>query len=141
MIIEEQLISFDVAKLAKEKGFNINCHKCYKLDYPKYGKLESCSISYDEDFGWIEYNHHRGTDVKIYPESFIFVPTQSFLQKWLREVHDIDVIALSVRFTGYLEIGYYTYAVKGIQPMKNYRFDTYEQALEQGLIEALNLID
>lgn len=65
---------------------------------------------------------------------------QAMLQKWLREEKNIDVVAIPVRFTGYLEIGYYTYMVCGIQPMKNYRFDTYEEALEIALVEGLNLI-
>jgi hypothetical protein len=56
------------------------------------------------------------------------------------EVHKIDVFANPVRFTGYLEIGFYTYAIKGISPTKNYRFDTYEEALEVGLYEALKEI-
>jgi len=66
---------------------------------------------------------------------------QAMLQKWLREEKNIDVVVIPVRFTGYLEIGYYTYAVCGIQPMKNYRFDTYEEALEIALVEGLKLIE
>ena len=59
------------------------------------------------------------------------------LQKWLLETCNVDVFSYSVRFQGYEEIGYYTYSIKSIVPVKNYRFDSYKLALETGLYQAL----
>lgn len=69
--------------------------------------------------------------------------TQSLLQKWLREVHNIDCHAMAQRFTGEFEVGYWTYAVRSIQPVgkQKYKFDSWEKALEVGLVEGLNLIE
>jgi len=129
--MKETLVSFNIAELAKEKGFNEECRFHYEVE------------SKESTFN-IEYEPFRNSEIingygKLkYP--MISAPTHGLLQKWLREDHNIDVVAIPVRFTGYLEIGYYTYMVCGTQPMKNYRFDTYEEALELGLVEALNLI-
>ena len=121
--MKEKLIDIETAKLAKEKGFD-----------------EGCSFFHGS---WEDYEgiHHMDNYNRHNTSKQFSAPTQGLLQKWLREVKNIDVVAIPVRFTGYLEIGYYTYAVCGIQPMKNYRFDTYEEALEIGLVEGLKLIE
>ena len=137
--MEEVLIEFDVAKLAKQKGFGELCLSYFSYYSPYEGKKHKWIEEEDN----LPRNYNKEVheyDKNLFGDETISRPTQSILQKWLREVHDIDVLSLSVRFTGYLEVGYYTYAVKGIQPMKNYRFDIYELALEAGLFEALNLI-
>jgi len=125
--MKDVYISFETAKLAKEKGFTEVSQ--YPLWFHENGK----EAGMFEDLWNIkksEYLEHE----------CIIRSTQSLLQKWLREIKDIDVFAYSVRFTGYLEIGYYTYSIRGESPVKNYRFDTYEEALEFGLKEALKLI-
>lgn len=117
--MEDQLVNFETAKVAKEKGFKIKCDYGFNLQ-----GLESYDTSIDRANGLL-----------------IDRPTQSLLQKWLREIHNIDVFAMSVRFTGYEEIGYYTYCIKGIYPIKNYRLNSYEEALDIGLFEELKLIN
>jgi len=123
--MEEQLIEFETAKLAKEKGFKIPCDGRWWIEpasdwkFSKQGAVK-CNNSSDDS---------------------IARPTQSLLQKWLREVHNIDVYAQPVRFTGYIEIGYYTYSVMGEIPVKNYRYNSWEEALEVGLLEGLKLIE
>ena len=67
-------------------------------------------------------------------------PTQSFMQKWLRDMHLIDVVSTPVRFTGHLEVAYWTYSVLGVFPIKNYRFNSYEDALEVGIKEGLETL-
>lgn len=64
------------------------------------------------------------------------------LQKWLRDKHNIDVQAPCIRFNS-LKVKGYQYAITS----DNYQqftqegdYNTYEQALEQGLIEGLKLI-
>ena len=63
------------------------------------------------------------------------LPTQSLLQRWLREEHSIWVI-VDLNFPQYL------YAIRriGKEITLNSIFDSYEKALEEGLQQALKLI-
>lgn len=82
----------------------------------------------------------------------IIIPTQSLLQKWLREVHEIDVNIQQNFLVGHNR----KYCLSISSMNKNYyhrfydkeygsykteiRLDTYELALEEGLKEGLKLI-
>ena len=71
---KEQYVSFEVAKLLKEKGFNI----------PSDTSYEVCLWQmYDED-GKV----HWG----IYSSDWYFRITQQMACDWLREEHNIDII-------------------------------------------------
>lgn len=128
--MSDRVIKLNTAKLAKEKGF----------DQQPYRAADNKYSAYHPEFS--DGGGKIGLDHPLFNLEHIIAiaPTQTSLQTWLREVHQIDVFANSVRFTGYLEIGFYTYTVMGVTPTKNYRFDTYEEALEQGLIEGLNQV-
>ena len=105
--MEEQLISFETAKLAKEKGCNLENCTC--------GGYPECICS----------------DKRI---------SQSLLAKWLREKYDIDVIINTYRNQNQK---YYKYFIseKSKNPIKSEEYyDTYEEAYEIGLQEALKLI-
>ena len=65
--MEEDYVSFETAKLLKEKGFNWNTDKQYNLD----------KIVGDYDI----------TDRSRYPERYLDAPTIQMVMKWLREVH------------------------------------------------------
>jgi hypothetical protein len=75
------------------------------------------------------------------------VPTQSLLQKWLREVHDIDVF---INRDGMFRKESYCIFIHDniknisrLRPLDNDVFSgysTYEEALEVGLYQALLLI-
>jgi len=125
--MQEELITFETAKLAKEKGFN---EKVYR-EYDKSGYLRCTSKSADVVLGPYE-ELLKSTE---YP-----APTQSLLQRWLREVHKINIV-----------IQYWT-GPKPHKPVLHYRttvnenffgehYVTYEEALEEGLFEALNLVN
>ena len=102
--MEEQLISFETAKLAKEKGCNLENCTC--------GGYPDC-ICYDKRI------------------------SQSLLAKWLREKHNIHLIAYkNINIDGY-DWCYIT--TDGITNINSYK--TYEEAYEIGLQEALKLID
>jgi len=77
-MITEDYISFETAKLLKEKGFNEECNSAY------------CFVRRDsEDKGeWdVYYNPMLFSDVSI------MRPTLQMAMKWLREVHNLDIIA------------------------------------------------
>jgi hypothetical protein len=103
--MKDKLISFSTAKLAKEKGFD----------------LQSNSFNY------------------------VYAPTQSLIQKWLREVHKINIEVTWMSDKWFVD----NYDLSTPMPNKsicktlfNERngFNTYEKALEKGLEKALKLI-
>lgn len=122
-MIQEDLITFETALLAKSKGFNKN-------------KLSNWEIGYKFD----------NNDL----------PTQALLAKWLRDVHNIVIIIDYATHQDDEPIGHITYycMINKFTPeiftssfdegseddgITEY-YDTYEQALEQGLQIALKLI-
>ena len=113
----ENLITFLTAKLAKEKGFNELCGYAYEGSF-----LNETERLWRNDEDDTEYA----------------VCTQSLLQKWLREIHKIDISIYPS-----LIDNYYVYTIHKkhkciIDCEKQYL--NYEEALENGLQEALNLI-
>ena len=118
--MEEQLVSFEVAKLTKEKGFDWGNHQTI---YSPSGK----ELHYDES----------GYSPKVY----ILAPTQSLLQKWLRDTFgwNIEIKTPDGKKGMWL---YEIHKVHGIGDYSklNCAFPTYEEALEAGLLETLKLI-
>ena len=70
-MITEDYVSFETAKLLKEKGFNWNTDKQFNLD-----KIVG------------DYNI---TDRSRYPERYLDAPTLQMAMKWLREVHNLHI--------------------------------------------------
>lgn len=68
-MITEDYVSFEIAKLLKEKGFDWNTDKQFNLD-----KIVG------------DYNI---TDRSRHPERYLDAPTLQIAMKWLREVHNI----------------------------------------------------
>lgn len=129
--IEEQLISFETAKLAKELGFNYLCRNHYISE-------EDIRMSY------LELNHNKSN-------SIISRPTQSLLQKWLREVHKLHIeVELTDNSGGF----WFTWSIVNSNKRESCSetFDqatttydyvqhgTYEEALESGLLNGLRWV-
>lgn len=76
--MKEQLVTFETAKLAKEKGFDWVVFRTYHEDFPK----EKAELQYDGDYddAWIDEQNWNN-----WYEGHISAPTQTLLQKWLRE--------------------------------------------------------
>lgn len=120
--MEDKLVEFETAKLAKDKGFNI----------PVIWGYSQCQDSlYAKSFEDTHCYNVRGN---------FSAPTQSLLQKWLREVHKKFLYPEyiisgddkgKVRF-GIMESSHLSIYTK--------YFDSYEQALEEGLQAGLKLI-
>jgi hypothetical protein len=87
-------------------------------------------------------------NIKDYTK-YLYAPTCSLLQKWLREKHKI-LVEVNYRTFGVSSGNGYSYMVERKnkdKSMNNYigkdiwsGFETYEQALESGLQEALTII-
>ena len=132
--MEEELISFETAKLAKEKGFNIPTRNFYADKSWEDEQVYNCgSVGYPEFTNDMGANHGFG-DITL-------IPIQSVLQKWLREVHNIHLV-IKPRFKGDLNNPIVDYSYNGEKGDRNNIFyPTYEEALEVGLQEALKLIE
>ena len=128
--MQEQLISFETAKLAKEKGL---CEYFENINGTKY-----VTAFYSEDGVNFEETEFRQEDCTI--DDRYFRPTQSLLQKWLREKHIIDVIPSISYFKNGIKGQYVSVIIKPHFESEYYYADTYEEALEKGLQEALKLI-
>lgn len=111
--MKEQLISFDTAKLAKEKGFNI----------------------------WTEYQYvERNGNIIVSKDHISEIdepaPTQSLLQKWLREVHNIH-IEIRKEWEDGIYLGFEYLIEEEDGNTQGLTYKTYEEALEVGLYQAL----
>ena len=122
--MKDELITYPTAELAKEKGFDEVCYAFYS--------------------GVIENELHRDWDAtpKIWKidKKIFLAPTQSLLQKWLREKHKIII---SIPPSEYFEeTGCFHYRLT-TKKYYSYPFITntsYEGMLEIALQEALKLI-
>ena len=135
--MKEQLVSFETAKLAKEKGFNESCIHGY---LNKDGSLMNDDDHFDYNSCYDDHSvmkHLLFKNSEVINDYSTTAPTQSLLQKWLREVHNLIVIIdwgpLSEK---------YSYAIyhNGKYCDGEYVNAMYEDALEEGLVEALKLI-
>ena len=129
--MKEELITFETAKLAKEKGFAITSTPYF------FNKKGEEIIDY--------YYENRNKNALL-----INRHTQSLLQKWLRDIHSIYILPMpwndTTRFyfdVVVLEIQEYPIEIDFEQYSDNMQcieVKTYEEALEVGLVEALKLI-
>ena len=116
--LKEKLISFETAKLAKEKGFHIS--------------------SRGEGMGKRVFINGELVNTIFSSKDHIHAPTHSLLQKWLREVHNIHITITSIS----QESWQYHIQKPGDKLGDNYNedFENFEEALEGGLYQALLLL-
>ena len=118
--LKEKLISFETAILAKEKGFNIS--------------------SRGEGMGKRIFINGELVDTIFSSKDHIHAPTQSLLQKWLREVHEISIKIDDYYTNSRVRFDYNVCELGSQEDNPVGIFETYEEALEIGLQEALKLI-
>ena len=120
--MEEQLVSFDTAKLAKEKGFHRNI---------KGGDRYEADGTISQNGFW-SYNTSA--------------PTQSLLQKWLRDTHNLQIEIMA--YDDLDDENKYVYDYLIVYKLmadedecdSEPEFTTYEEALEVALFESLKFI-
>ena len=129
-IIEEAYVSFETAKLLKDKGFNQNC-ATYYLD------------------GHV-WRHYHG-EVIPKGKQIYAAPTQQMAMRWLREVHKIHIQALCPVIDVDCDITGVTYnvvisnlrncCISFDTSIENVEYDSYEEAVEAAIKYCLeNLI-
>jgi predicted transcriptional regulator len=147
--MKNEKVTFDTAKLAKEKGFN----EMVEGSLTKYLTTKVDPESPEGGpFGWIEgeletsseyfRNNDPGADYSCKNYIMYGWPTQAQLQRWLRDVHNIQVYCYSN--TKNSEGIYRDYVVhvneRAINDARDEEFQTYEEAMEVGLQVALEMI-
>ena len=135
-MLEEQVVSFKVAKLAWEKGFRDTTGKWRGKSYYNYkGELNGDVI-----------DQLRPANRNNPEFDSVAAPKQSLLQTWLRNTHSIHVEAC---FSMRKHEGLQYFIDIDIVDIENEsyenkfhkdRFNSYEDALDEGLFLGLNLI-
>ena len=143
--MQEELISFETAKLAKEKNFKEDCTHIYCKNTTCNHLMEPYKYSYKVN-GNADIKDNLGYGITW------SAPTQSLLQKWLREKHNLHLYITPLgdmdRYVSYScflyephEQCYNWHCGKEYEPIGVIKYcDTYEEALEAGLQEALKQI-
>lgn len=128
-MIQEAYVSFEIAKLLKEKGFDENT----LMVYMSYGDLCKCN----------RYDSIRNSNYNDITKNYFecTAPTLQMAMKWLREVHNIDICVFPYQ-ADYIS---YSYKVKIYKNKEIYLTitdsKTYEDAVEEALKYCLdNLI-
>jgi hypothetical protein len=138
--VDEVYVTLEMAKLAKEKGFDLHVNGCY-IDYANdIAKLRvsneyGCNTHFDETY--------KGCTFNVYSR-----PSQELLKKWLLEKHNVFVYATPSKngFTKMkLKWDYTIYRSAEtpddfINSMIDLQeiYDTYDEAKAAGLLFVLN---
>lgn len=132
-MIHEEICTYEVCKLAKEKGFNVPTNRYYHI-YDDVIEAQN-SLEMTSDGCAVFYNSLNRCRCAA--------PTQSLLQRWLREEKGLH-ISIPLHKGGEYK---YFWAIDSLNRKKKtddiaYNlFDTYELALEDALKYALeNLV-
>lgn len=124
----EEFVTLETAKLLKEKGFKEDVFTFYEVDCVEGDMI--LSETYDESENFNEKN------------DCLSAPSQSLAQKWLRETKNLH-IEMSYMYGDYWIYDILTipnHDLVGLSDRPIIHYDTYEEALEAGLQEALKLI-
>ena len=124
-MITEDYVSFETAKLLKEKGFDERVERFFNADgLPCRGES-----AYD----WNDYAD-VDDEVKDYSR-----PTLQMAMKWLREVHNYDISICLDSYVEPYDNQYYIVIRRrkdkydNVSPCEQVYFDTYEEACEAGI--------
>lgn len=124
----EELVTLETAKLLKEKGFDLGCARTIDCDKitRRYDRPQDISCCTEIDGELVEF----------------LCPTLYVVQKWLRETKDLHIeICYSDKLFWYYEIlSVSNHVSVGLANRPSIHYNTYEEALEAGIQEALKLI-
>ena len=152
--MEEQLITYSTAKLAKEKGYKGGSNNIFTLHHSTYEydgdpnhreSYKEGDLTTDSKFYMVNGEPNLG-DLSNEYYTLYERSSQSLLQKWLRDVHKCHmwtVMTGAERFTlhfRYIDKGgkHWTHTHREAGVITS--FGSHEEALEEGLQEALKLI-
>lgn len=132
--MQDELVTYETAKLAKQKGFDESTIYPYlsngKLDLDRNDLMDGSVL-------FIDWNNKNMADIR---GEVIAASTQSLLQKWLREIHNIHVYVHNSIVSNFPKQCTYSILGNGINISYDKVNNDYEKILELGLKEALNLL-
>lgn len=123
MLSKEDYITYDVARLLKEKGYNGPCKTFWCEMYHRMLDCSSKGIAYSNViYDFLE-------------EGDILMPSLYEAQKWLREKSFIVSV-------DYNEVDGWYYSIYALDCSRNgkHQFENYESALNEGIKKALEFI-
>ena len=120
-MITEDYVSFEVAKLLKDKGFDAECLGTYSTGDKELSISSECPYSND-----------------LNDDMFIAAPTLQMAIKWFREIHDKNIVLdmVSLDEDCYVLWTYNVYCNKNYKIMwgpKQPKYNTYEEACEEAI--------
>lgn len=138
----EELIKLETAKLAKDKGFIFDADLD---DYIENGGLMFFGKNYWDHDRIIPLNllfWHTSPNTAQWMDLDIHCPTQAHLQRWLREQRTPIIVTATTDFVAWeVQIQHPDKGLFTITKNTEDRwFNSYEEAMEAGLLEALKLI-
>lgn len=116
--ITEDYVSFEIAKLLKEKGFDEPCYMAYVPTHKEYMM-----------------RNDTGHSNSMHPADYYTAPTLQMTRKWLEKIHGIylNIIYIRICDKGYWGKGHWTW--------DNEEYNSYEEASEAAIKYSLeNLI-
>ena len=142
--MEDEIVSFEIAMLLKEKGFNEPCSYYYEDN-----ELYKLCYYQGDGTGFVRNNSPINEKISC-EEMQCTAPTQSLAQKWLRETRNITFnanphsndgkIIYVVTINVISSNKYIDFNVMLDTSNKATMFDTYEDAIESGLRHCLKSI-
>ena len=124
----EELVTLETAKMLKEKGFKEDVFTFYELDCIEGDMILSETYDYSDNFNK--------------KDDCFSAPSQSLVQKWLCQEKNLH-IEISYMYGNYWIYDILTipeHDLVGLSDRPIIRYETYEEALEAGIFEALKLI-
>lgn len=151
----EKLISYDIAVLAKNKGVTLQSEYFYvENQLHSIADGDECLNYFDKDYKYINSLFNSNGDFWFDEEGNDYLPifyyalSQTSIQKWLREIHNINI-----EIIGFVdspeETTCYFYHLRDMTKYSTLlvlpdsdenTFDTYEETLETALKLCLTLI-
>lgn len=125
--MEDQIVSFETAKLAKEKGFD--------EFLPTYYTHVKADPSVQIDDKWFRNSQFPETSYRL-----CSAPTQSLLQRWLRDKYKLHVFVMPYDDKELQQLLFENKLVdKDFNEFSSFNFThTYEECLEEALQLSLN---
>ncbi len=159
----EELVTFETAKLAREKVFDEECNYTWEYDEEEDSspkeispptiqqmliRTQELAIAYRDVPNFMETVRPmiaaHITKNSLLPKYLFARPTQALLERWLREVHKLPIMVDWFYKGRDLQYRYCLEKRKvdsiTIQSFYQSLYDTYELALEAALLHALNLL-
>jgi hypothetical protein len=131
-------ITFETAKLARTIGFKESCFSYYSKDgvlhHPYLENGSSTDTDFRVDLEDLLDNHNED-----YSNDYS-APYQAELQEWLRNIHNIQVYASSGTIDGNGKYIDYIYTINMNSSDHRDGYESYEDALDVGLLETLKLL-